>query len=141
MGFWFLGVYVFLLQQIVALPSVSHPVVVFGLYGVGAIAGAVIGSAISPRLQQLAVRVAPVSQGFSVALGVLLASALLSAIGWSYLWNAPVAGLCVLGSYVVCGLVYRTQRWPFGNAVMDGVFCGFLLSLVGVALGLDPAVI
>jgi len=47
----------------------------------------------------------------------------------------------VLGSYVVCGLVFRGQRWPFGNAVMDGVFCGFLLSLLGVALGLDPAIV
>ncbi len=130
-----------LLQQIVALPPVSHPVVVFGLYGVGAIAGAVIGSAISPRLQQLASRVTVISPGFSVALGVLVATAVVSAIGWSYLWNAPMAALCVLGSYVLCGLSYRTQRWPFGNAVMDGVFCGFLLSLVGVALGLDPAVI
>ena len=141
MGFWFLGVYVFLLQQIVALPSVSHPVAIFALYAVGALAGAVIGGALSSRLQQLASRVTVISPSFSVALGVLVATAIVSAIGWSYLWNAPVAALCVLGSYVLCGLSYRTQRWPFGNAVMDGVFCGFLLSLVGVALGLDPAVI
>lgn len=131
----------FLLSQIVALPPISHPVAVFALYGVGAAAGAVIGGAISPLVRQLAGRVAAVSPSFGVALGVLLLSALLSAIGWSYLWNAPVAGLCALGGYVLCGLVYRTQRWPFGNAVMDGVFCGFLLSLAGVALGLDPAII
>ena len=131
----------FLLSQVVALPPISHPVAVFALYGVGAVAGAVIGGAISPHVRQLAGRVAAVSPSFGVALSVLLLSALLSAIGWSYLWNTPVAGLCVLGGYVLCGLACRTQRWPFGNAVMDGVFCGFLLSLAGVALGLDPAAI
>ena len=131
----------FLLSQIVALPPVSHPVAVFAFYGVGALAGVMVGSAITEPVRNLAARCAAISPGLGSALTVLLVTALLSAIGWSYLWNVPVAGLCVLGGYVLCGLVYRTQRWPFGNAVMDGVFCGFLLSLAGVALGLDPVAV
>jgi hypothetical protein len=132
---------VLLLQQIVALPPVSHPVATFALYGVGALAGVLIANTVSEPLRALAGRFAAVTPRLGTAFMVLLSTALLSAIAWSYLWNVPVAGLCALGGYVLCGLVYRTQRWPFGNAVMDGVFCGFLLSLAGVALGLDPVAV
>lgn len=134
-----------LVSEIVSLSGVGralvgHPLIVCALYGVGAIAGMLVGGALS---QYLAGRRGPISREFQPVLAVAVLTAFASALGWSLLWSLPLTGLVVMACYVAAGLVvYRPNRWPLIDGIMAGLFCGLVLSLGAITFGLvDPGLI
>ena len=132
-----------LLSQIVALPSVGHPLVVSGLYALGAVAGVVLGGALEPRLARLSKRLGPISPEFQPVLAIGVLTACASALGWSLLWSLPLTGLALIAGYVAVALVaYQPKRWPLLDGLMAGLFCGFILSLGAITFGLvDPGLV
>lgn len=132
-----------LLTDIVALPTVSHPLAVGAVYAVGAVAGVLIGGALQQRLAGVAGRLGPISREFQPVLAVAVLVAFASALGWNLLWSLPLAGLAVIAAYVTLALVfYQPKRWPLLDGLMAGLFCGFVLSLGAITFGLvDPGLI
>jgi hypothetical protein len=132
-----------LLTDIVALPAIGHPLVVGALYGVGAIAGVLVGGVLRPRLARFNEWLGPISREFQPVLAIGVLTACLSALGWSLLWNLPLTGLAIIACYVAGALVaYTPRRWPIVDGIMAGLFCGFVLSLGAITFGLvDPGLI
>lgn len=132
-----------LIAEIVSLPAVHHPAAIGALYAAGAVAGVLVGGALSRRLGTLAVRLGPVSREFQPVLAVAVLTAFASALGWSLLWSLPLIGLALTAGYVAVGLViYQPKRWPLLDGLMAGLFCGFVLSLGAITFGLvDPGLI
>jgi hypothetical protein len=131
---------VLILPEIVPLPTVGHPLIVAGLYAAGAMAGVLVGSALNQRLADLAGRLGPISRDFQPVLAVAVLTAFASALGWSLLWSLPLTGLAIIACYVTGALViYQPKRWPLLDGMMAGLFCGFVLSLAAITVGLvDP---
>jgi hypothetical protein len=139
---------VLLVSEVVSLSGaadalIGHPMVVGALYGVGAIAGVLVGGTLSQHLGGLAGRLSPISSEFQPVLAVAVLTAFASAFGWSLLWSLPLTGLAVMACYVAAGLVvYRPKRWPLVDGVMAGLFCGLVLSLGAITFGLiEPGLI
>lgn len=132
-----------LISEIVTLPAVHHPAAVGGLYAAGAIAGVLVGGALSRQFDTFAVRLGPISREFQPVLAVGVLTAFVSALGWSLLWGLPLTGLALIAGYVAVGLVlYQPRRWPLLDGVMAGLFCGFVMSLGAITVGLiDPGLI
>lgn len=132
-----------LLAEIVPLPAVHHPAAIGALYAAGAVAGLLVGGALSRQLGTLAVRLGPVSREFQPVLAVAVLTAFVSALCWSLMWSLPLTGLAPVAGYVAVGLViYQPKRWPLLDGLMAGLFCGFVLSLGAITFGvIDPGLI
>ncbi len=123
-----------------AQPALGHAIAVGLFAGLVALAGVLVGGILSQRLRQLAGRAGAISPGFQPVLAVAVLTACVSALGCSLLRSLPLTGLALIAGYVAVSLViYEPKRWPLLDGLMAGLFCGFVLSLGAITLGLiDP---
>lgn len=131
------------LPEIIGLTTVEHPLAVSALYGACAVAGVLVGGIVNARVEALTGRLGSISSEFQPVLAIGVLAAAISALGWSLLWSLPLTGLAIVAAYVAIGLVlYQPRRWPLLDGIMAGLFCGFVMSLGAITIGLiDPGLI
>lgn len=127
----------FLLLDLLALPTLSPSFAVGFFYVAAGVAGVFAAEAVPVRWRQSGeegITVALLTD-LELAMLILVVTAVFSALGWGLWWNLPLSILLGVVFYILGGVCFcKTSDLRPGDAVAIGLLAGFLPALAGLGV-------